>query len=52
VIETMAGDIKIRAIVEDNPPEQGASVRLNFQPAQTRLYRDGWIASTRGGGMT
>ncbi len=49
VVETMAGDVKIRAIIEENPPEQGANVHLNFQPAQTRLYRDGWIASARGG---
>lgn len=52
VVETMAGDIKIRAVVEENPPEPGGNVHLNFQTDQTRLYRDGWIASASEGAMT
>ncbi len=45
VIEAMVGDTRVNAIVEGAIPEQGATVHLAFEPAQTRLYRDGWIAS-------
>ncbi len=48
VVETMIGDTKVNAIIEDTPPEPGATVHLQFQPEQTRLYRDGWIATTTG----
>ena len=49
VVEVMAGDTKIRAIVEETPPTPGDAVHLNFRQDQTRLYRDGWIASAAGG---
>ncbi|WP_136659936.1 ABC transporter ATP-binding protein [Nitratireductor sp. XY-223] len=48
VVEAMLGDTRVNAIVEHSVPEQGETVHLQFEPAQTRLYRDGWIASVPG----
>lgn len=48
VVEAMLGDRRVNAIVEGAVPEQGAGVHLTFRPDQTRLYRDGWIASEKG----
>ena len=45
VVEAVAGDTRISAILNGPPPEQGAEVHLNFVPAQTRLYADGWIVT-------
>ncbi|GAA6194391.1 ABC transporter ATP-binding protein [Phaeobacter sp. NW0010-22] len=45
VIETMVGDTRVRAVAETANFEQGAEVHLAFQQDQTRLYRDGWIAT-------
>ena len=45
VIETMVGDTPVKAVVDVADVEQGAEVHLSFQPEQTRLYRDGWIAT-------
>ncbi len=45
VVEAMVGDIAIKAIVEGDAPEQGAAVHLQLRQNQTRLYRDGWIAT-------
>ena len=45
VIETMVADMSVKAVSEKRAPEQGAQVHLNFMPHQTRLYRDGWIAT-------
>ncbi|MGB3316637.1 MAG: ABC transporter ATP-binding protein [Albidovulum sp.] len=45
VVEAMAGDTKVSAIVEGTVPGQGDGVHLSFRPDQTRLYRDGWIAT-------
>ncbi|MEQ3711070.1 MAG: ABC transporter ATP-binding protein [Tateyamaria sp.] len=45
VVEAMVGDTAVKAIIEGAAPEQGAAVHLNFAQAQTRLYRDGWIAT-------
>ena len=47
VVEAMLGDIRVNAIVENDPPAQGEAVHLAFKPDQTRLYRDGWIATER-----
>ncbi|MCB2134856.1 MAG: ABC transporter ATP-binding protein [Rhodobacteraceae bacterium] len=47
VVEVMAGTARVSAIVEGPVPGQGESVRLSFRPDQTRLYRDGWIATER-----
>jgi glycerol transport system ATP-binding protein len=45
VVETMIGTARVSAIVEDRIPGQGDKVHLAFDPARTRLYRDGWIAT-------
>ena len=45
VVEAMVGETAVKAIIEGAVPEQGAAVHLNFAQAQTRLYRDGWIAT-------
>ena len=41
---------RVNAIVEGDVPGQGEAIHLTFRPDQTRLYRDGWIASERGEG--
>ncbi len=45
VIDTIAGDTQVKAVVETADVEQGEEVHLSFLPQQTRLYRDGWIAT-------
>jgi len=45
VVEAMLGDLRVNAIVEADPPAQGDTVHLAFKPEQTRLYRDGWLAT-------
>ncbi|UWR21605.1 ABC transporter ATP-binding protein [Sulfitobacter sp. S190] len=48
VVEAMVGDTPVKAIVEGAVPERGAEVHLAFRPDQTRLYRDGWLATEAG----
>ena len=45
VVETMVGDIAVKAVVSDADVEQGAEVHLSFDQSNTRLYRNGWIAT-------
>lgn len=45
VLEAIAGETRIAAVVKGPVPIQGELVHLNFQPSQTRLYRDGRIAT-------
>jgi glycerol transport system ATP-binding protein len=45
VVEAMVGDTSVKAVVEGDVPGQGEAVHLAFQQDQTRLYRDGWIAT-------
>ncbi|MCL4108771.1 UNVERIFIED_CONTAM: hypothetical protein GTU68_049112 [Idotea baltica] len=45
VVEAMIGDISVKAVTEGDAPLEGAAVHLHFQQNQTRLYRDGWIAT-------
>jgi glycerol transport system ATP-binding protein len=45
VVEAMVGDTPVKAVVDAADVEQGAEVHLAFRPDQTRLYRDGWIAT-------
>jgi len=45
VVEAMVGDISVKAVTEGAMPEQGAAIHLKFQQDQTRLYRDGWLAT-------
>ncbi len=48
VVEAMVGDARVNAVVEGTVPGQGDQVHLAFRPDQTRLYRNGWIASEQG----
>jgi glycerol transport system ATP-binding protein len=48
VIEGTSGT-RVAAMVKGTPPAVGEAVHLAFRPDQTRLYRDGRIATTRGG---
>ena len=49
VVEAMVGGTRVAAITHGDLPVQGDTVHLAFDPARTRAYRDGWIASTAGG---
>ena len=46
VVEAMVGDQRIAAVIDGPVPGQGDAVHLAFNSHQTRLYRDGWIATT------
>lgn len=48
VVEAVAAGTRISAVVEGAVPGQGETVHLSFRPDQTRLYRDGWIATEKG----
>lgn len=45
VVETMVGDTAVKAVTEHASLTQGEEIHLSFRPDQTRLYRDGWIAT-------
>jgi glycerol transport system ATP-binding protein len=45
VVEAMVGETAVKAIVEGAVPAQGEAIHLAFRQDQTRLYRDGWIAT-------
>jgi len=49
IVETLIGDQKLSLVVEGETPAQGAEVFLKFRPEQTRLYCDGWLATTQEG---
>lgn len=46
VLEAIVGDTRVSAIVEGDVPGQGETVHMNFRQDQTRLYADGWLATT------
>lgn len=52
VVELMLGETSLKAIVESAAPNTGDSVHVSFQQHNTRLYRDGWIATRAAGGPT
>ncbi|CAN0603279.1 unnamed protein product, partial [Ectocarpus sp. 12 AP-2014] len=45
VVEAKVGETSVKAVVEGAVPGQGEAIHLAFQQDQTRLYRDGWIAT-------
>jgi glycerol transport system ATP-binding protein len=45
VVESMVGDLAVKAIAETVDLSAGDEVKLAFRPDQTRVYRDGWIAT-------
>lgn len=49
VVEAMIGNNRISAITEGAAPEVGTAIHMSFQREQTRLYSDGWLASTAEG---
>jgi len=51
VVEAIAHDKRIHAILEGEAPNAGDQVSLEFKQSQTRLYKDGWLASTPGEGV-
>ena len=48
VVEAMLGESRISAITEGDAPGEGEVVHLDFAPAQTRVYADGWLATEAG----
>jgi glycerol transport system ATP-binding protein len=50
VVEVMVGGTRVAAVTDGDLPGQGETVHLSFDPARTRVYRDGWIATTPAGG--
>ena len=49
VIDAMVGDIRVAAMHEGELPNQGDLIHLAFNPTQTRLYVDGWLAMQEAG---
>lgn len=45
VIDAIVGNTSLKAVSEHAPPDAGTSVHLAFQKDQSRVYRDGWIAT-------
>jgi len=48
IVTAVVGDTKISVIKKGEIPNPGDTVHLNFQPDQTRLYCDGWLAEDKG----
>ncbi|RYH09053.1 ABC transporter ATP-binding protein [Tropicimonas sp. IMCC6043] len=44
VLDAMAGDVPVSAIIDGAAPEPGSEIHLVFNPAHTRVYADGWLA--------
>ncbi|EEE35332.1 sn-glycerol-3-phosphate import ATP-binding protein UgpC 2 [Rhodobacteraceae bacterium KLH11] len=45
VVSAMVGNTALKAVTEHVVPEPGSQVFLQFKPEQSRVYRDGWIAT-------
>lgn len=45
VVEAVAAETRISAVIHENPPENGKAIHLTLQPEQTRLYCDDWLIS-------
>ncbi len=45
VVHVMVGAQKIAIVVNGPAPAQGDEIHLSFDPQQTRLYADGWLAT-------
>ena len=41
----MVGNTRLKAVSEQTAPEPGSAVHLALQTNQTRVYRNGWIAT-------
>lgn len=51
VVEAIAHDSRVHAILEGEAPSAGEAVKLDFKQSQTRLYKDGWLASAPAEGV-
>lgn len=47
IVEMTIGKTKINLVTVGEVPAEGDTVHLQFDPAQTRVYADGWIATER-----
>ena len=45
VVEALSGNTRISAVTDGELPLEGEKVHLKFEPTQTRVYADGWIAT-------
>ncbi len=45
VVDAVVGNTRVKVVTEAAAPAIGETVHLSFDPAKTRLYRNGWIAS-------
>ncbi|MEM1066492.1 MAG: ABC transporter ATP-binding protein, partial [Pseudomonadota bacterium] len=45
VIDAVVGNTALKAVSEHGAPNPGQNVHLAFRPEQTRVYRNGWIAT-------
>jgi len=45
VIDAVVGKTRLKVVSEETAPDPGSAVHLAFQQDQTRVYRDGWIAT-------
>ena len=43
----MAGDTRVNAIVDEDSAVAPGPTHLAFDPHQTRIYVDGWLAEAR-----
>ncbi len=47
VVETRAGDVRINVLVPEGEPVSVGPSHLAFDPSQSRIYQDGWLAGSR-----
>ena len=47
VVEALAGDTRVNAVVDEDRAVALGPTHLAFDPAQTRIYVDGWLAEGR-----
>jgi len=45
MVETVVDGTRVNALIEEAPPAIGDTVYLEFDPTQTRVYADGWLAT-------
>ena len=46
IVDTQAGGHRVRLLVDEGAALPSETTHLVFDPAQTRLYRDGWLLGT------
>jgi glycerol transport system ATP-binding protein len=48
IVDTQAGGHRVKLLVDEGVAIPADATHLSFDPAQTRLYRDGWLAGSGG----